>query len=284
MQPQRAREILSRVTPVQGWFSVEAAMLFALIDDVQQREGIDGDLFEIGCHHGRSAVFLAAMAAPGRQRLAVCDLFGAQDANASQSGSGDLDVFERNMQPARDAGVEITLFQQRSDTLDVESIGRGYRFFHIDGGHNCDEALADLELAAQVIEPRGVIVLDDPFRVEWPGVTEALLRFLDRHAGLRAVMVGFNKLVIARVEHAETYRAAIADKQRLERYGLGYPWYLKSLPFHDQPLQIFYVPTYVAADRWGLWVHRVARANPWLDSPLVRPLKGVAKRLLRTAR
>ena len=66
MQARAAQLAYQKVTPISGWFSREAAMLFACLDETPGREGIHGDFFEIGVHHGRSAVFLASMLrAPG---------------------------------------------------------------------------------------------------------------------------------------------------------------------------------------------------------------------------
>jgi hypothetical protein len=49
--------------------------------------GVVGDLFEIGVHHGRSALLLSHMARTG-EWVRVCDLFGAQSDNVSSSGGG----------------------------------------------------------------------------------------------------------------------------------------------------------------------------------------------------
>ena len=49
-------------------------MLFAWIDEMQRRNGIAGDIFEIGCHHGKSSAllkgcqaFIARLGGDGRQ-------------------------------------------------------------------------------------------------------------------------------------------------------------------------------------------------------------------------
>jgi len=136
------------------------------------------------------------------------------------------------------------VFAKLSSSLEPAEIGNGFRFFHIDGGHNAGEALGDLRLAASVLCDAGVIVLDDPFRPEWPGVTEALIRFLETDARFRAILVGFNKLVLGRAGHADCYVQAIDSAARRAACGIVYPWQLKQLPFLGEPLRIFYVPTH----------------------------------------
>lgn len=97
MRPSEAREITRKSRNIQGWFSDKAAMLFAWLDEIQQTNGITGDVFEIGCHHGKSTMLLGAMVQPHREKLGVCDLFGDQDANISGSGKGDSELFRRNL-------------------------------------------------------------------------------------------------------------------------------------------------------------------------------------------
>lgn len=86
MQPSQARQLATDSRDIHGWF--EAHGLFALIDSAQRASGVRGDLFEIGAHHGKSAVMLGNMAAE-TETIAVCDIFGEQDRNASGSGAGD---------------------------------------------------------------------------------------------------------------------------------------------------------------------------------------------------
>jgi len=162
MNPAKAKLLSKQSKAIPGWFSTDASMLFAWIDEIQKRNNIEGDCFEIGCHHGKSAVLLASMVKPGKEKLAVCDLFGMQSDNVSRSGNGDLDAFNRNMQPIRDSGVGINIFQKNSATLTASEIGQTYRIFHVDGGHNPDEALIDLRLAAECTIESGAIILDDP--------------------------------------------------------------------------------------------------------------------------
>jgi len=198
MRSSEVKHHTKTLKSIDGWFSNDAALLFGWIDDIQKRNLVTGDLFEIGCHHGKSAQLLGHMALPATEQLAVCDLFGLQSDNVSKSGCGDLEVFLGNMRPVKELGISCKVFQKNSAELKPQEIGTNYRFFHIDGGHNPDEALADLRLAAACLGEKGVIALDDPFRTEWPGVTEALIRFLDEYDEFEAMLVGCNKILLTR--------------------------------------------------------------------------------------
>ena len=258
MNPAKAKLLSKQSKAIPGWFSTDASMLFAWIDEIQKRNNIEGDCFEIGCHHGKSAVLLASMVKPGKEKLAVCDLFGMQSDNVSRSGNGDLDAFNRNMQPIRDSGVGINIFQKNSATLTASEIGQTYRIFHVDGGHNPDEALIDLRLAAECTIESGAIILDDPFRTEWPGVTEALIRFLDERPEFQAIMTGFNKLVLTREKWSGLYVAALDSSSQRDTFGFSYPWRVKEMPFHGTVLRVFYVPDYLQRKSLGnlaRWVY-----------------------------
>lgn len=251
MNPEKSRQICEQpdYKAIDGWFSDEAALLFAWMDDIHRTENIIGNIFEVGCHHGKSTVFLSSMLR-NEEILSVCDVFDNQELNPSISGSGDYKIFQNNMASVGVDGVQkrMKVFQQRSDSLKIEDIGDRFRFFHIDGGHNCDEALYDLKLASQATIENGAIVLDDPFRPEWPGVTEALIRFLDECNQFRAIIVGFNKLVLVRRDHIDLYlqgirpdgicRAPALDRNQVFKLDSG--WYKKQLPFIGRALLIYY--------------------------------------------
>lgn len=247
---------------IEGWFSSSAAYLFGWIDEIQKRHSITGNLFEIGCHHGKSAQLLGRMTDTETERLSVCDLFGQQAGNVSRSGCGDLATFELNMQPVKARGVDYQVFQKNSTQLTKSEIGHDYRFFHVDGGHNPDEALADLRLAAQCLCADGVIVLDDPFRTEWPGVTEALIRFLDEHDDFESLLVGCNKIIITQKCAIDIYASVLENKVEQKKASFGFPWKIKILPFHNSNLRILYIPDYREKKTFGNLIRRMYYSTP----------------------
>lgn len=280
MDATQARRLLPAIRRISGWFSDEAAMMFALVNALQQRAGVHGDLFEIGAHHGKSAVMLAAMAKPASETLGICDIFGRQDANVSQSGAGDRGIFDANLLRHVRALPPIRVFEVNSKDLRAKEVGEAIRFFHIDGGHNADEARSDLELAAATLVEDGVIVVDDAFRADWPGVTEAIVGFLDHHREFCAAVVGFNKLLLARRRAAELYWE-VGNSALRDQYDLGYPWALKRLPFLDTPLMIFHLPTHLRYRRLKTYLVRYYRHRPWLRNSWLGPVRRVGRALLR---
>ena len=280
MDATLARQLLRGIRRIDGWFSPEAAMMFALLDELQKRAGIQGDLFEIGVHHGKSAVMLASMANPVCETLTVCDVFTSQDSNVSRSGYGDRQIFETNLRRFALRVPPMRVFQLNSKALRPEELGHNVRFFHIDGGHNADEALSDLRLAAASLAQDGVIVVDDAFRPEWPGVTEAIIRFLDRHREFAAVVMAFNKLVLTRRPATDLY-AGVGSQILRDQYDLGYPWSLKTLPFLGDQLLIFWLLTGLRTGSLKTQLTRYYGRHPWLWSPYLGPVARMARALLR---
>lgn len=279
MKPVQTMTLAERMRQVEGWFSLEAALLFSWIDEVQRAHSIAGHCFEIGVHRGKSAILLSHLLRPG-ERLGVCDLFDEQSGNVSRSGSGDRAVFESNMERFGTARDRLAIFAKSSLALTAAEIGTGQRFFHVDGGHNADEALSDVRLAAECLVRGGVIVVDDPFRHEWPGVTEAIIRFLDERPDFSAVLVGFNKLVLVHSDSAAMYADSMDDRTTRAEFGLVYPWQLRTRTFMGRPLRIFYVPTRTNARSLRARVEQVHRSQPWSRTPAAEGVIRLARRIL----
>jgi hypothetical protein len=241
VDPKRTRRVVRQTRKIDGWFSPEAAALFALLDEAQRRAGITGDLFEIGVHHGKSALLLIELAA-GSEHVGACDIFGMQQANVSSSGEGDRAVFEGNVQRLAPGFDRLDIFEMLSTSLTPDMLQRPVRFFHIDGGHLAEEAMADLRLAAEVSDERGVIVVDDPWRIEWPGVTEAILEFLDEQPQYRPLVLGFNKLALCRVDAFGIYDDVLA--REAWRYFPHSAFERKRIPIAGVDTTVFYVPAY----------------------------------------
>jgi hypothetical protein len=221
---------------VHGWFKDEAALLISMLDEYQKAKNISGNIFEIGVHHGRSSIFFSHLLTKG-EFLSVCDLF-SNEGNVSSSGSGDESLYKANMDKFG-KNKPNQIFKCFSSELTPNKISNNYRFFHIDGGHNPDEALGDLELAAATTHKEGVIIVDDPFRDEWPGVTEAILVFLQKCNEFEAIAVGFNKLFLCRKESAINYRQWMENN--LSNYGFMFPYENKILPFANSQILIVFI-------------------------------------------
>jgi predicted O-methyltransferase YrrM len=184
---------------IPGWFSPDACLMFMAYHQLLAEHGLAGDTLEIGVHHGLSAIGVAALRGEGRRFVAV-DLFEElQGENVSRSGFGNRQRFEANMRRFYDDLSFLTTIAAPSNTLRPDELGREFSFCHIDGGHSMQEAYCDLELAAAISRPGGLIALDDYFNPAFPGVGEAAVRFSFLHGqDLRPIAIGFNKALFQR--------------------------------------------------------------------------------------
>ncbi len=198
MQKSAVREYLESTRDVEGWFFPIDAHLFAMVDEIQKREGTSGNLFEIGVHHGKTALFLARMAERG-EALGVCDVFEQQALNRDRSGEGNREIFERHM---RTHNAEARVFAKLSSALTVDDTTTRCRFVHIDGGHRPEDVLNDLRVAERALLPEGVVAVDDVFNPNWPGVSEGFYRY---KGDLVPIVIGGNKVLLARSSAAARY-------------------------------------------------------------------------------
>jgi hypothetical protein len=248
MQPSDVRKLSRRTRKIPGWFSAEAASLFALIDEAQREIQVSGNLFEIGVHHGKSTVILCSLART-EEKVGVCDIFAGQSSNISNSGKGDRELFEANLS-AQVPDVPVAIFETPSASLELSDLNPPIRLFHIDGGHLADEAYSDLKLASKSLAPGGAIVVDDPFRPEWPGVSEAIFDFLKEEADFSSLILGFNKLVLVPRSYHDRYSRYV--ERHAWDFVSRYAYRKKTQPICGVDTQIFFIP-----DRW-----QIARTYP----------------------
>lgn len=202
------KDYLRATSGVKGWFFPIDAALFGAIDEIQKREGVSGNLFEIGVHHGKATALLARMKREG-ERLGVCDIFENQGLNRDASGKGDKEIFLANMREHTKLNEgELRVFAKSSEELSLEETTENCRFFHIDGGHWADIVVADMMTADRALGPDGVMAVDDVFNPNWPGVGEGFYQFMRYQPGKFApVLIGGNKVFLARPEFAKRFRA-----------------------------------------------------------------------------
>lgn len=186
---------------VEGWFFPVDAYLFGFIDEIQRREEIAGNLFEIGVHHGKTAIFLARCRR-GSEVLGVCDVFGQQELNRDHSGEGSRELFERNIVPH-----PVRVFAKESARLTSEDTTTTCRFVHIDGGHRAEDVVNDLHVAERALLADGVVAVDDAFNPNWPGVSDGFYRFMNASDAFAPLLIGGNKVLLARPDAIARYEA-----------------------------------------------------------------------------
>ena len=201
-----------RIAKIPGWLSKVDHQILGTILRMQEDASTSGAIVEIGTHHGKSLVSMLTASGDAANAY-VIDLFGRQAENLDDSGRGDLERLKSNLAEFGIAEDRVVIDARSSFEVTpgdiVAGVGRA-RLFHIDGGHHFEAVANDLQLAIGVLEPNGVLAVDDVFRAEWPEVSMAVFGSAAlSESGLRIFAIGFNKTYWCRSEEAEACQAAL---------------------------------------------------------------------------
>jgi hypothetical protein len=194
---------------VYGWLTRTAARTTISLAACQQRLGVKGGVCEIGVHQGKFLILLGLLLQPQERALGI-DLF--ENSVGGYEPSMKDDVLAR----LRAFGIDarsVDLISANSMSLSPQSVldSTGpVRLFSVDGGHSAENTFNDLRLACGTLAPHGLVLLDDFFNPQWPGVAEGTCQFMAENPGLLApVAIAGGKFAFARND-AEPYRQAIA--------------------------------------------------------------------------
>lgn len=221
----RALEYFSKMDQVEGWLHTTTALAIFEIALFQESNGVMGDLAEIGIHHGKSFLVLAAAARPSETVNAI-DVFEKHDLNIDNSGWGNREIFVSNVKRFF-PGVKLSIIADSSLNVrhNEKELGLcGIRFLSIDGGHTKAITSNDLSIANNCLGEAGVCCLDDLFNPHWTGVISGLCEFLgtDLKPRLSPFALFPNKLFLCRPEYRDTYASYLrtAMDYALERTDL----------------------------------------------------------------
>ncbi|MCV7219386.1 class I SAM-dependent methyltransferase [Mycolicibacterium elephantis] len=215
----RYRAIGHRI--VTGFLQPEVLLLLDVLNSAQRAKQVSGAVAEIGVHHGRLFIGLRLLQRPGEKAVAI-DIFGDQELNVDGSGHGDLQKFLSNVN-LWSSMDDVVIHQGDSTKLLPERLrelaGGDIRLFSVDGGHTAEIVFSDMKLAEATLADGGIVIADDVFNQQWPGVAVGTLRYLEQGAKLVPFLIGFNKVFFAQPDYCRLYRAevesAVSGKLRL---------------------------------------------------------------------
>ncbi len=199
---------------VEGWLTVaQARALFEAARSVSAERAI----VEIGSHRGRSTIVLARGKRHGVRMVAV-DPF---DDPRWGGGPESYDVFCGNL---RAAGVEevVTPVRGTSTGVAAEWTGDTVGLVYIDGAHDRESVLADLDAWSPTLGVGGLLYVHDAFSS--PGVTAALLQRQLLNRAFR-YLGSVGSLVMFRRAAVSSVGAAGSSVRLLARA----PWFLRNL-------------------------------------------------------
>ncbi len=194
---------------VQGYTESSAIGLLHAVDDIQRATGVNGPIAEIGVHHGQLFIAMKLLQQPGEASVAI-DLFEDQEANIDKSGQGDRDRFLGHLDKWTDRDGLI-IHQGDSTQIMPGDIAEmsAVRLFSVDGGHTQEIVLSDMRLAEKSLVDGGVVIADDVFNQQWPGVCVGTVHYLEQGGALVPFYIGYNKVLFTQPEHADRYRRTL---------------------------------------------------------------------------
>jgi hypothetical protein len=178
LEPAVGAYILAMST-VPGWFSETDARLFVELSGRQRRQGIAGDLMEIGVYYGKSAILLGYLTGTD-ERLIVNDLFndsaditpGNIEENQRWYDGFGRREFEQQYQRFHKDLPEMLL--GTSTEIDREAMANRFRFVHVDGSHEYDIVREDIRSAETMLVGGGIVAFDDISTAHNPGSALAI--------------------------------------------------------------------------------------------------------------
>jgi predicted O-methyltransferase YrrM len=209
-----------KIKSISGWLGRTDFEIFKQLLNGQQSSNRLGSIAEIGVHHGKSFVPMAAYS--GNSKLYAIDIFENQEKNIDNSGSGDKEKFLQNLRRFSIDESRVVIDARLSSDVSASDIKNSVgliKFFHIDGGHHFDAIVNDLELAAQSLTDDGIIVVDDMFRPEWPEVSIGAFSsdVLSRNEFV-CFAIGFNKSYFCRSAYVNNYQDILKRSQFLNAF------------------------------------------------------------------
>lgn len=175
----RRRKPAGRIAPapehyyegIQGWFNFRR-----VYGEMVARAAVGAVFVEVGCWKGRSAAFLGVEILRSGKPIEVhcVDHFRGSDEDAHRSDPALptlRSVFEANMKPCIDAGLELHLHAMGSAEAATGFADGTLDFVWLDASHDYASAKADLEAWLPKVKRGGVLGGDD-----WPmdGVARAV--------------------------------------------------------------------------------------------------------------
>lgn len=197
---------------IQGWVDNRAFDLLAVLYEILYQEKVTGGVMEIGVHHGRFFIAINAMSENDRRSVAL-DVFENQHLNIDGSGHGDAAIFKSHLREFdRHSGRNVDILARDSTTVRASEIPATFKIISIDGGHTAEHTISDINLANELIDDRGFVIIDDITNCHWLGVMDGVTTYLRTRPTLWPVIVGFNKLIMCRMSFAAKYQALVAPR------------------------------------------------------------------------
>lgn len=172
---------------------------------------------EIGVYHGKFFIGLHKINGVSSGNFAI-DVFDMQEFNLDGAGKGNLEKFKRNISICGIESSSVNVLKLDSmaiNSKDIEYIrdkSGGFSFFSVDGCHMVEHTINDIKIAAELTDPRGVIIVDDYYNASWPGVQEGVSRlYILEGCKFVPFIYSANKLFLVHISYHRQYLSYLKD-------------------------------------------------------------------------
>ena len=214
-----------KMDKVEGWCGSRESVLFNReLEQMRRHFGAPAlGVMEIGVHHGKYLIALHNLVGGKKKSLGI-DLFDDQEKNIDKSGCGNLEQCKKNIKKYCVHPEKVELMAADSLDLDEDSVSEIRRRFgkfayvSVDGGHEPNHVVNDLNLAIRLADSTGFIILDDYYNHLFPGVSEGFSRWIQDYPKFVPFAMTMKKLYLAHVSFHDRYLRFIAEKVQREKY------------------------------------------------------------------
>lgn len=190
---------------IEGWFDKRAVKVLQFFNSLQVAENIEGNIFEIGAYKGKLTILLSIFLREN-ERLVVNDIFDLQNLNISRSGTkANFTDFLNNLAQFFNDLSFLEIIVTGSSNLHKTERKEKFRIFSVDGGHSAHETYEDMLYADSVIDEKGIVILDDYYNSNWPGVKEGADKFIQENDGLVPFAAFFNKFIYVKKQSIDYF-------------------------------------------------------------------------------
>lgn len=166
-----------KIRKMTGWFDEEDLQLFDFVMTKVNSEGYLGDVAEIGIYYGKSLAKLASYNRTNEKVVGIDSYIKTREQFNK--------IIENVESVSKCQANDINILRRDSYRTDITNIGSNYyhncKVVHVDGSHAGLNVYHDLELADQLMNDFGILILDDWHNKSFPHIQEAFYAYTNAH-------------------------------------------------------------------------------------------------------
>ncbi len=197
---------LDQISLVDGMLSEFSSAVLDSLLYLQSEEEIKGNLLELGCYKGKTALLLGLHLRKG-ERIDLVDIYDQLDRKILEENNIQFNMLLANS-------------ENRQKKLKLKK--RSYRLVHCDTSHTYANTIADLNLSRKLVTEKGLICVDDFANLNYPGVIPAVYKFLFKRKKFVIFLITDEKAYICRKSQSGIYNNYVVNRLPNELLNRGF--------------------------------------------------------------